>query len=136
MKLIKIVKAYTAAEQMRWIQYYNGKEIVKDERELPFEQASVLVRIMTMFKPYYEGYISSEKSLANQYAKKDENGNIVINDGSIIFDTIENKRSFDNEIKTLQETEIEVDGLPLQMPKPNTVRCSWIENLDGVVEFV
>lgn len=136
MKLIKIVKAYTAAEQMRWIQYYNGKEMVKEERELPFEQASVLVRIMTMFKSYYEGYISSEKSLANQYAKKDENGNIVINDGSIIFDTIENKRSFDNEIKTLKETEIEVDGLPMQMPKPNTVKCSWLEALDGVIEFV
>ena len=54
----------------------------------------------------------------------------------VSFATPEDKQQYSEEITELKETEIDINELPIKMPKPNIVRCSWLENLDGVVEFV
>ena len=136
MQLIKIVNAYMAADQMRYAKYYNGQKIIQEERELPFAQAEALVELSAKLKPQYDRYADGEKALINEYAKRDEDGNAFVVDGQVSFETVEDKVSFDNAMKTLQEEEVAVEGLPISMPKPAAVRCSWLEALDGFVVFV
>jgi hypothetical protein len=135
-KLINLINAYIAIDQMKYAEYYDGQKFVKTERELPFDQAYAIVSVSSLIKPYYDNYIKSEDELIKNYAKKDSDGNPVINNGIISFESVEDKQAYDNNIKALRETEVEISGLPIKMPKPNIVRCSWLENLDGVVEFV
>lgn len=136
MHLINLVNAYTAAEQMRFTEYFNGQKIVRVERELPFEQASALVSLCAIIKPHYNSFAESERALIDRYAKKDENGNPVVNGDIISFATVEDKNQFDSALKELQETEVSVEGIPIKMPRPATVRCSWLEALEGIVEFI
>lgn len=136
MQIQKLINAYSAAEQMRYTEYFNGQKIVRIERELPFEQASALVSLCAIIKPHYNSYAESERSLVDRFAKKDENGNPVVNGDIISFATVEDKTQFDSALKELQETEVSVEGLPIKMPRPATVRCSWLEALEGIVEFI
>ena len=136
MQLIKLFDAYVAIEQMRFTEYFNGQKIARVERELPFEQASALVSLCAIIKPQYESFAESERALIDRYAKKDENGNPVVNGDIISFATVEDKNQFDSALKELQETDVSVEGLPIKMPRPATVRCSWLEALEGIVEFI
>ena len=136
MQHIKLVNAYTTADQMRHMEYYNGEKLVRSERELPFEQASALVNLFALTKPHYDRYVEQEKLLASTYAKKDENGNVIIDNGNITFESTTEKTQFDTALKELKETDVPVENLPIKMAKPNTVRCSWLESLSGIVEFV
>lgn len=140
MQLINIVKAYMAADQMRYAKYFNGKKIMQEERELPYAQAEAIVALCAKLKPHYDRYAEGEQALINEYAKRDEGGNAVIaEDGQVSFDTVADKESYEAALKGLQEEEISVDaleGLPISMPKPGAVRCSWLEALDGFVTFV
>lgn len=136
MQLIKIADAYQAVCQMRSVEYYNGKELVRTERELPFAQAAALVELSGKLKPHCEYFSAEENKLTQEYAKKDENGNPMITGSSVSFETTENKAAFDSGCGKLGALEREIEGLPVTMSKPTTVRCSWLEALDGLVEFV
>ncbi len=136
MQLHKIVDAYQAVDQMRWMEYYNGSQVVRSERELPFDYAVGLVELGGKLKSHYEYFIAEEKKLMMKYAKKDENGNPVINGQEVKFSTAEEKTEFDAERTSLGETDVAIDGLPMRMNKPASVRCSWLEALDGFIDFV
>lgn len=54
---------------------------------------------------------SARHKLAEQYAKKDENGNLVIENGKYVFG--DNEEIFDKEYKDLLDMEVEIDILTL-----------------------
>lgn len=54
---------------------------------------------------------SARHKLAEQYAKKDENGNPVIENGEYVFD--ENEEAFNKEYKDLLDMEVEINILTL-----------------------
>ncbi len=54
-------------------------------------------------------YMAEEKKLVEKYAKRDENGQIIIEDGNRVrFETPEDGNAFQEEILKLQQTEIDI----------------------------
>ena len=136
MKLSKIVDAYTAVNQMRCAEYFNGKQTARVERELPYDSAAALVALTANLKPQYDHFIAEENKLIAKYAKKDENSSPIINGSDIQFTDASDKKAFDTERATLSDTEASVEYKPVSMPKPAAARCSWLEALDGLVDFI
>lgn len=136
MQLIKLFDAYVAIEQMRYAEYFDGQKNVRVERELPFEQAEAIVKASAILEPHFQRYVEAERALINKYAQKDKNGNPIVDGDKVSFATPEDMQKYSEEITELKETEIDINELPIKMPKPNSVRCSWLESLDGIIEFV
>ena len=136
MQLIKLFDAYVAIEQMRYAEYFEGQKNVRVERELPFEQAEAIVKASAILEPHFQRYVEAERALINKYAQKDKNGNPIVDGDKVSFATPEDMQQYSEEITELKETEIDINELPIKMPKPNLVRCSWLESLDGIIEFV
>lgn len=89
-------------------------------------------------------YMDQEKGLVDQYAKRDDKGEIIIEHGNRIkFDKPEDGQKFQESIIKLQSTEIDLGDLfPLKLsPKDfkageDVLTPEQLMQLDGFVEFV
>ena len=109
-----------------------------------FAAAWAVAEALKKIQAQRQFYMDQEKSLVDQYAKRDDKGEIIVEHGNRIkFDKPEDGQSFQESIIKLQNTEIDLgDTFPLKL-SPKDFRAGediltpeQIMQLDDYVEFV
>jgi len=74
--------------------------------KLPAAASFRLARVLKNIEPEFAIYVENKNTLFNEYAAKDEKGNVMTNDnGAILF---KNAASMDKELKDLQNEELDL----------------------------
>jgi hypothetical protein len=126
MKLIDVVKAYIAADEM-------------STQMWPYDMALAIVRVRQQTRTEAEFFIGEERKLIEQYAMLDENGSIRMTpNGTFLFKDPAQAPDYERERAALGNTD--VDGLPpkdvFRVKAPAVFKPSYIEALEGFMEFV
>lgn len=82
--------------------------MLRDKHYTNFGVALEIAKKIKKFEFEVSFYSQEEKRIAEQYGKKDDNGNLIIQNGSqISFENEENAKKFAEEITKLRNTEVD-----------------------------
>lgn len=99
--------------------------IVIGKLTLPRKVSVAIARNIVKFEKELDVYTKQRNDIADRYAKKDEAGNYITDKDNFTFDTEENKTVFLQEMKELNETELDV---PVMVFKATELdRCDEVE---------
>lgn len=87
-----------------------------------FKVALEIAELKKEISSKVEFYMAQERDLANTYAMKDDNGQLIVENGSQIkFENAENAVNFNKAILELKNTEVEIKG-PIEINIANDFR--------------
>lgn len=117
MKLIEAVNAYLAAEEM-------------SREKWPYPVALALVKVKRRVKDEVDFFLARERELVEEYAARDERGNIRLTSaGTFVFKDPAKGPAYEAARKELCETEIEIDHKPICVAAPAEIKPAYIEAL-------
>lgn len=123
MKLFAAVKASAALEELM-------------EEKLPYQTAYLLLKRKRELETAVRLFEQEEWKLVNQYAKKDECGQIDwVKPGAFRFASEKDQQEYAQRMEELREMEIEENHEPIIMEPPEQISANTLEALEGVVEF-
>ena len=88
---------------------------------MPARAAYKVGKLLRKLTDEFNDYNSQRQKVVEKYALRDEQGNMVISDGNIQFNS-ESYSLFEKEFQDLIDTEVEIDTLPIKLYE--------IENMD------
>lgn len=123
MKLIEAVNAYMAAEEM-------------SKEKWPYQVALAVVKVKRAVKDEVDFFVEKERELVDEYAAKDEKGNIRLTKaGTFVFKDPSQGPAYEAARRELSETEINLQQKVLRVRAPAEIKPEYIEALEGFVEF-
>lgn len=123
MKLFRAVKASAALEELM-------------EEKLPYQTAYLLLKRKRELETAVRLFEQEEWKLVNQYAQKDECGQIDwVKPGVFRFASEKDQQEYAQRMDELREMEIEENHEPIIMEPPEQISANTLEALEGMVEF-
>lgn len=92
---------------------------------LPRKVSVAIARNIVKFEKELDVYTKQRNDIADRYAKKDEAGNYITDNDNFTFDTEDDKTVFLQEMKELNETEIDVQVMVFKASDLD--RCDEVE---------
>lgn len=123
MKLIDCINAYMAVLELSLLEW-------------DFKTAHTFAMLKRTLAPHAQFYATEEKSLISDFAKKDENGNIVFtNKGSFLFDSLNDAPRYSEKRHELGDVEVTLHWEKVSLPRPERIKPVHIEALEPFVAF-
>lgn len=123
MRLIQCVNAYTAI-------------VALSEKECDYRTAHVLVMLKRRLQPHVDFFAKEEMELVEQFAVKDDNGKIVMNEHrNFTFADPARSGEYAKLRSDLGMIDIQEQFTPLRAPMPSSIRPVHLEALEGFIEF-
>ena len=123
MKLIQLVNAYITADAM-------------SSEAWPYDLALALVKVKKQTREEAAFFIERERALVDRYAATDENGNIRLTPaGTFLFKAPAEASEYERARRELGDTEAGIEPAPVRVKAPAEIKPSYIEALEGFVEF-
>ena len=100
--------------------------------KIPIKSAFELFKLKHSLEPYCLAEIESEKKLATDH------GGVIENDGTVKFNDLDSKNSFQNGLIELYKNEIEIEYEPIAIKLTGlnaNITMRAIESLDGFISF-
>lgn len=124
MLLIRCVNAYSAVGSMM-------------DKEWDYPTAHALMLLKKKLQPHVDFYSEEEMKLVQEYAQKDEKGEVTWKgNGSFSFRDPKAAEKYNRKIKELGAVEVEKEFVPVKATAPQSIQPVILEALDGFVEFV
>ncbi len=123
MKLIKVVNAYLAADEM-------------SREKWPYAVSLAVVKVKRALKDEFDFFADKERELIVQYAAMDARGNIRLTpEGRFVFRDPADGADYEQKRRELGETEVTPTHRLLRVRAPAEIKPAHIEALEGFVEF-
>lgn len=123
MTLIKCVTAYTAL-------------LALSSQTMPYDTALAFVLLKKRLAPHVEFFSEKERELVETYAKRDADGNVVMESpGRFVLDPEKNLAEYNRLKRELASTEVPEEFEPVKASCPDKISPAHIEALEGFVEF-
>lgn len=124
MNLLKILNGYSAMQSFTSL-------------SLPFQKARALKQICDTLKGEVDFYLQEEKKLISQFAKKDKDGNPVLDGNKIKFDDVNSANQYLAETTKLNELEIDIEIVPVVLTESEIGNQSVsVKALEQIEEFI
>lgn len=124
MKLIEVVNAYLAADEM-------------SREKLPYAVSLALVKVKRALKDEFDFFVEQESKLVAQYAAQDSRGNIRMRpDGRFVLRDPADGADYERQRRELGETEIAPTHKLVRVRAPEEIKPAHIEALEGFIEFM
>ena len=125
---------------MKYSQIINALKCINSvlQLRLPYPKARDIFKLSKRLTEENDFFGAEEIKLVREYAKKDQNGDPVVNGGVITFPDIQNKQKYTVEIQKLLDMEtdhIEPVTLTADDIGDQTIQPDVIAKLDGIVIF-
>lgn len=120
--LMEAVQAHTAAEEM-------GRQA------LPYDLALALVKVKQATAAEMETFMAEERKLVEQYAEKDEDGNIRVQNGRFRFRDPTDRPAYEAARKELCETTADISLPRLTAAAPEVIQPAALEALSRFIRF-
>jgi len=124
MKLQKIMQSFQAVQSFL-------------DLSISYQKARILKKIYDTMKSEVDFYLQEEKKLIHQFAKKDEDGNPVLNGNKIQFENTDSANKYLAEITKLNELDVSVDFEPVVLTE-NEIgsQCISVNALEQIEGFI
>ena len=123
MYLIQYITAFTAAKELA-------------QREFDYKTAYAIMRLRQRIQPQCEFYADEEAKIISDYAKRDEKGNMIIeNNERFVFACPEKAKEYAERVKALGMTEVEDFDPVLHAPEPVSIKPIHLEALESFIVF-
>ena len=122
MTLMEAVMAHVAAAEM-------GRQT------LPYSLALALVKIKQATQAEMETFAAEERKLVEQYAARDEDGNIRVSGARFTFRDPRDRADYEEDRRRLGETQTEVQQEKLTAPAPDSISPEALEALSKFIDF-
>lgn len=107
-----------------------------ENREWDYKMAHGLMMIKNRMKPHAEFYAREEKKLAEEYAARDDRGEILwAGNGAFRFARPEEAEEYSRRREELGATEVEEEFRRLRVPEPEKIRPAHLEALHPFLLF-
>ena len=123
MKLNQTVNAYMAVLELS----------VKD---MDYKTAYALVRLKRKLKPHADFFLAEEKKLMEEYAAKDEKGQVIFaTPHTFQFRDPAQMEEYNTRHKELEDVEVQEEFSPWRVSAPKSIRPAHLEALEGLLDF-
>lgn len=123
MKLMEVVNAYLAAEEM-------------SREKWPYAVSLAVVKVKRALKDEFDFFVEQERELIARYAAQDDRGNIRLTpEGRFVFRDPADGADYERQRRELGETEITPTHKMVRVQAPAEIKPGHIEALDGFIEF-
>lgn len=123
MKLIEVVNAYMAADEM-------------SREKWPYAISLAVVKVKRALRDEMNFFLEEERKLVASYAATDDRGNIRLTpEGRFVFRDPADGADYERKRRELGETEITPTHKLLRVKAPSEIKPSFIEALEGFIEF-
>ena len=120
--MMEAVRAHLAAKEM-------SRQI------LPYTLALAMVKVKQATQAEMDCYAAEEQKLVEQYAARDESGNIVIRNGRFAFQNPEDRPAYEAARNKLVETVTDISLPPLTATPPDNITPEALEALSVFIKF-
>lgn len=123
MTLIKCITAYTAL-------------LALSSQTMPYDTALAFVLLKKRLAPHVEFFSEKERELVETYAKRDADGNVVMESpGKFVLDPEKNIGEYNARRRELSATEVPEAFELITVTCPDKISPAHIEALEGFIEF-
>lgn len=124
MKLIEVVNAYLAADEM-------------SRETWPYAVALAVVKVKRAVKDEVDFFLGMERELVGKYADTDERGNIRMTAPTrFAFKDPAAAADYERERRELEQTEVAPTWTTMRVKAPEAIKPAALEALAGFIEFV
>jgi hypothetical protein len=125
---------------MKNIKILNASDALKKLMQLRFSLATALKlkKLANLVDEAIKVYVGEEKKLIDMYAKKDENGEVIMNEqNQFSFASVEDAQKFFKEREEMYNTEIDIEPVVIKLNdiKDGEISPNDLVLLDGIVNF-
>lgn len=120
--MMEAVKANLAAQEM-------GRQI------LPYTLALAMVKVKQATQAEMDCYAAEEQKLVEQYAAKDDDGNITLRNGRFVFRNPVDRPAYEAARKRLGETPTDISLPRLTATPPENITPAALEALSIFIHF-
>lgn len=122
MQLSQCVEAYMAVMEL-------------SEQAWSYKAAHALLMLKRKLQPHAEFFAKEENGLVEAYAKRDDGGKVVWGKTGFVLRDEAAAEAYRQRREELGAVEVEIEGLPVQLPLPEKIRPRQLEALEGYIEW-